>query len=706
MKRVLFLILLLTAALSSSALDYERFEQGGKVGIRDTQGQVVLPAAFDALGWSDGSFSLIGQITGYRQGSRWGLINLKKEYVTKADYLTITSAGGDRVRVSRELNAVATRYGCLNLSGEVVIPFEYDDITIHDLRAVVMRKEGARYNYGLIDLNNRTVLPLQYERITPLGTLRYAVRNFEGKTALYADDGKWITGFDIDSLSSFRHDLAVVYKNLRRGVIDRTGTVRAEAVYHDIEISVDGPVRARRPSVWMIMDLHQKELHSLEADALHPLAPNRNRVTLQQQNGLVDSLFREILPLEYNFVGPVIHDKLVVGKQNKFGLVRTNRSVVLPLEFDSLLLEGHLVRARETTGGKSSWSLYDTVGVRKTQNSYDRLDPYNGQYFPVVRSGFAGAVDRTGRERIACVYDSLLGFDESRSVVKFKGLYGIISLEDVWLIMPQPNRLSLLPDNLYLERQDNLKLVKDSAGQIIYFTDNPLTVDQDHFLEKLPDGTEKEINFRGQLIVRRPPALVREIATARESEGLTQVYRDGKYGFVDSRGRLRIANRYEAAGDFHEGLAPVRLIGKWGYIDKGDQVVIHPIYDGPSEFRDGMAIVQRNGRSGIIHRDGSTALELRYDSIRRLDNKTFLLASNNHYGLADAQGRILLEPRFESLTLAGDHHVIVSQNGRFGLLTRDGLSVFPLRYEHLEYSPISQTFFARQSFDWETLDLK
>lgn len=204
MKRVLFLILLLTAALSSSALDYERFEQGGKVGIRDTQGQVVLPAAFDALGWSDGSFSLIGQITGYRQGSRWGLINLKKEYVTKADYLTITSAGGDRVRVSRELNAVATRYGCLNLSGEVVIPFEYDDITIHDLRAVVMRKEGARYNYGLIDLNNRTVLPLQYERITPLGTLRYAVRNFEGKTALYADDGKWITGFDIDSRSEER----------------------------------------------------------------------------------------------------------------------------------------------------------------------------------------------------------------------------------------------------------------------------------------------------------------------------------------------------------------------------------------------------------------------------------------------------------------------------------------------------------------------
>jgi len=92
--------------------------------------------------------------------------------------------------------------------------------------------------------------------------------------------------------------------------------------------------------------------------------------------------------------------------------------------------------------------------------------------------------------------------------------------------------------------------------------------------------------------------------------------------------------------------------------------------------------------------------------IQRLDGETFLLQANGNFGLADGQGNVLLEPRFDSVKPAGQHHVIVSQNRLFGLLTRDGLSVFPIHYEHLVYSPITQTFFARQSYDWETISTK
>jgi len=696
------ILFIVVVSLPCAGLDYERFEEGGKVGIRDMQGQVVLPAAFDALGWSDGSFSLVNHITGYRQGKRWGLINLNKEFITKAEFLTITSAGGDRVRVSRKVNAVSNRFGCLNLKGEVMIPFVYDDIRIYDLRAVVMRKEGVRYKYGLIDLNNRAILPLQYARITPLGTLRYAVQNFEGKTALFSEDGKWVTAFDIDSLSAFNHNLAIVYKKLHQGLIDRAGQWKADAVYHDVAVDENGTVRARKPSVWKIIDLKQQELHRIEADKIEPLAPNRNRITIHQQQGLVDSLFKEILPVEYHYVGPVVNEKLVVGRNGRYGLIRTNRSNVLPMEYDSLILEGRLLRARSV---EQVWDLYDTVGVRKTVTSFDRIDRFNGHFYPVYRKGFAGAVDRNGVERISCVYDSLLESDDERIVVKFKGLYGIISRNDVWIHPPQSNPLHLLPNDLHLMRQGNLKMVKDSSDQIIYFTDNPLAVVEDHFLERLPDGSEKEINFLGQLIERRSPELSRE-AVAAESEGFTRVLRDGKYGFVDSRGRLRIANRYQDAGDFHEGLASVKLVGKWGFVDRSDQIVIHPAYDGPSAFQHGMAIVKRNGKSGIINLQGVTVLEHRYELIQRLDGETFLLQANGNFGLADGQGNVLLEPRFDSVKPAGQHHVIVSQNRLFGLLTRDGLSVFPIHYEHLVYSPITQTFFARQSYDWETISTK
>src|SRR4051812_30597365 len=81
--------------------DYELFYQNGKAGVKDETGVVLIPATFDALGWSDGSFTVVNSVTGYRRDGRWGLINLKKELVTAPEYENLTSGGGDRVVASR-----------------------------------------------------------------------------------------------------------------------------------------------------------------------------------------------------------------------------------------------------------------------------------------------------------------------------------------------------------------------------------------------------------------------------------------------------------------------------------------------------------------------------------------------------------------------------------------------------------------------------
>lgn len=444
MIRLLLLLTLVLTAQTGSALVYERFEQDGKMGIRDEQGKVVVPAAFDALGWSDGSFSLLGEITGYRQGSRWGLLNLRKEFITKAEFISLTSAGGNYVRASRAINPVTTKTGCINLKGEVIIPFVYDDLILHDLHAIVMVKEPARYAFGLLDLSNKTILPVIYQNITPLGSLRYAVRNFDNKTALCTEEGKWITGFTIDSLSSFHADAAIVYQGVYRGVIDRMGTVRAEPIYREVTFESGGFVKVRRPDAWKIVDAKQRELHRIDADGITSLGPNRYRRTINGKSGLVDSLLHELIPARYDHVGPVAEEKFVVGDRGKYGLMRTNGNLILPMAFDTLIRDGHLLRARNKEEGKTGWHLYDTVGVRKTRRAYDTMDEERRGLYPVVSRGYAGAVDRVGHERIACVYDSLLAFSGDRVVVKFKGLYGIISRDDVWQLPPQSNPLLLV----------------------------------------------------------------------------------------------------------------------------------------------------------------------------------------------------------------------------------------------------------------------
>ncbi len=701
MKGLLLLLILFTLGPAASAIVYERFEEQGKVGIKDSQGQVILPAKFDALGWSDGSFSMIGEITGYRQGSKWGLLNLKKQFVTKAVYLSLTTAGGSRILVSREVNAYTSKFGCIDLTGQMVIPLLYDAIAVHDLRAIVMQKSGPRYTYGLIDLNNRIILPLIYKRITPLGTLRYAVQDFSSKTALCSEEGQWSTGFDIDSLSAFKFNLAILYKDLQQGAIDRTGQVRLDPIYREVRIIAPDSLQARKPDSWKVIDLQQKERYRIEADAVESLGHNRNRVTLSGKHGLVDSLFNTVLPLAYDYIGKIDHEKVVVKKNGKFGLLRTNQTVVLPMTFDSLILQGHLIRARWNDQGRIKWDLYDTVGVRKTETSYDRIDAFSGSFFPVTQRGYRGGINRLGKEQIACVYDSVMESDEQYAVVKFKGQYGIITLVDRWVVPPQQNRINLLPGNLWMERQGNLKLIKDFSGQVIYFTEHPLTSFPDHLLERLPDGTEKEINFQGQIINRTKSVAVQEQQMFTEHEGLTVIKRDGKYGFVDSRGRLRIANRYEDAGDFHEGRAPIKLLGKWGYIDASDEIVVQPSFDRITAFHRGVAKVMRSQKEGLIGRNGEEMLALRYDCIQQLPDGSYLLIINRLMGLATSTGKILIETRFDRLELADDLHVIVGQNGRYGVLTREGLSVIPLTYDNLVYQKDTQTFFVHQSYGWE-----
>jgi len=131
---------------------YLVFEENGKVGLKSEGGQIVLPASFEALGWSDGSFSLIGQVTGYKLGSKWGLLNLRKEFITKAEYESILYAGGDRIVVFRQVSATQTRAGCIDLTGKITVPFKYDGIKIQGLRAIVFVKQGAQFLHGLIDL--------------------------------------------------------------------------------------------------------------------------------------------------------------------------------------------------------------------------------------------------------------------------------------------------------------------------------------------------------------------------------------------------------------------------------------------------------------------------------------------------------------------------------------------------------------------------
>lgn len=70
--------------------------------------------------------------------------------------------------------------------------------------------------------------------------------------------------------------------------------------------------------------------------------------------------------------------------------------------------------------------------------------------------------------------------------------------------------------------------------------------------------------------------------------------------------------KYDDIYYFSEGLAPVRKNGKWGYINKKGKAVIKPQYDVKDpfvNFSEGLALVKKDGKWMFIDKKGKVVLK-------------------------------------------------------------------------------------------------
>ncbi|HYG02304.1 MAG TPA: WG repeat-containing protein [Chryseosolibacter sp.] len=676
------------------------FEENGKVGLKNDKGEVVIPATYEALGWSDRTFSLQENVTGYLMKGKWGLVNLDNEKVTEAEFIALSPGPAKFVRaVQKAEHSVYPKTGVIDTEGKIVIPFIYDGILVSGLRAIVFQRSSKGFKHGLIDFENRVVIPLQFRHIYPLGSLRYGVVSTENKTAIFSEDGMQLTDFVIDSIGSFKKDVAIFYQGAQRGVISREGKILFDALYRDVVFD-QGKIKARKADIWMFLSGDNKTFGQLYADSVEALSLKTYRV---QTNGRTKLFSKDLQPIGtklYQSISDFKNNKAIFEMRDRKGLIRQDGSIAIPAKYKELIFDQHLVRASDVAQGRVRWMLFDSLGSAVTRKTYDFVGPFNGAFFPARQRNSWGAVDLGGNEIIACAHDSIIEARDDLVVVKFKGGYGIINTNESWLVTPQRHKLTILSSNRYLQITPDNIFLKSIKGDIIYFTSNKIEVRPDHILEFLSSGKIWRINFDG--IVTEQSAFDRGFEKIYpESEGLRPIKKDGRYGFVDARLRLRIANRYEEVQGFQEGLAAVKILGKWGFINLQDNIAVQPSYDQVFPFENGCALVRRDEAFGVIDKKGQTILPVRYDRITKLSGNRYLMEQDGLWGVADATGKILLNPKFTSIQDVDNGYMIVAQQGKYGVVTVEGISTIPLMYDAISYDRFHHQFLAVKKSEWE-----
>jgi hypothetical protein len=483
-------------------------------------------------------------------------------------------------------------------------------------------------------------------------------------------------------------------------VIDREGQIKVQPKYQSIAILEDGKIKIREPHTWEFLDGKNKLIQKHLADSIVPLDKDLLKVTKGDLIELTDQQLKPIAPTLFSTISPFTNNKTVVTVNRKAGVInRQGKYIIQPL-YDSLIIYGQYMLASQRQGLRNNWILLDSVGTRLTSKTYEHLWPFNDQYFSVRNKGFAGAVNIKGQEVIACVYDSIFQITYNLAVVKFHRQYGIVNMKEEWIVAPRASKLTILTADKYIETASPRKSLKATNGSVIYFTDNPISISPDHILEYLPSGTIWKIDLNGRIVDRQifPDDGIDKIF--EESEGLRGILKNGKYGFIDAQGRLRIANRYEGVGKFSEDLAPAKIRGKWGFINRQDQIAIQPVYDEVGLFKNGIAFVRLQQNWGMIDKTGKVLLPVRYQQVKLLPGKNFLIQINDLQGLADASGKILILPKYKLLEDVGNGFAIVQRDGKYGVINLQGISTIPLMYDYIQYDPLNQFFIAQKKSLW------
>ena len=185
------------------------------------------------------------------------------------------------------------------------------------------------------------------------------------------------------------------------------------------------------------------------------------------------------------------------------------------------------------------YKITDKDGNVIIDKNYSYIEEVGENFFIVTNNGKNGIIDLSGKAVVDLKYNSIFELDGTDILEAV-----IVDNNTICLINKEMNILATM-DNAGMEIKDSyIHLYSEKEDQ--YFSKNG---------KKL---SSKEAFPNNKLYAK-------EI--------------DGKWGFVDNNGNLKIQNEYEKVTEFNEyGFAGIKKDGKWGSINENGEIVQEPVY--------------------------------------------------------------------------------------------------------------------------------
>ena len=512
-----------------SEYNYFTLEQNQKYGVIDRNGNIIIEAEYEAVQIPNPSKAIFVCVKEYNENTKeyeTVVYNEKKEVLLSnykniqaiSIYTNVNSTPYEKSVLTYKENG---KYGLINLEGKQITKPVYDEISsINYKEGTFLVKQNELE--GIINMKGKVIIKCEYESVT---SDNYYSENGNNKQAGFIVSKKTEDGY-------------------RYGYANYRGTIILNPIYTQLERVTE---IANEKGVYFI-------------------AFKNGQAGLLKNN-------KEILNYEYEDIQYNVLGSIFVTKRNgKYGAVNQEGTTVLYPEYDNVYtggmylnalkdkdififdLNGNKIETNEVSKTKTENANYyitiDKNNKYKVVDSKDNIiidkdytyiEYLPGDYFIVERDSKSGIIDSNGKSVIELKYDSISRINET----------------DI-LQMETNKNIALYNLNMKeIVSMDNaiVKEVKDEKAYILLYSDTDF----------------KYFDKKGNILTSQ---------NLFENNSLFAKNINGKWGFVDKDGNLKVQNDYELVTDFNKyGFAGIKKDGKWGSINQNGEVVQEPTYD-------------------------------------------------------------------------------------------------------------------------------
>ncbi len=717
----------------SPSNDIETYSENGKFGLVKVSTQErIIPARFDALGWSDGSFSIIDGVIGFKNNETWGLLTLENEIIVNSKYTVLYPYKNKKlIAGKRSRFSILSKYGIISTKGSELLPLEYESLVPFGDRLMASKRVDGFEKSGLLTENGKVIIPIIHESVESITDGLLRVQNSAGLNAVYDLNGKQKSPFEFEMIEQLDADHFLVSLYDRKGILNSGLQLVAPTIYKSIE-EKDGNYVGQPFSNWSLLNSENELLQSFFLDKITPLNNSSFIVQTNENLGIIDESEEYSNYLPGLTLVEHVNDISIVKDSQFYGALDSSGKQVLPIQYDSVFIEGKTIFAKINGSSNDNWTPYDFSGEKAGYFSYEIVRRESLDRLRARRNEKWGFLDDRANEVSPFLYDSLGKLNAGFAKVHYQGRFGVIDENGIWIVTPYRDEIELTSTNI-LYSQGSESGIMDLQGNILYRTRNQLRILGPLFVEETPESKQILLNKEGarqyisqaDSILHIEPSLYlilddnqwhiynhltkvtlelpKTVQLVKSyEEDLISVMIDNKWGFIEESGRLRIANRYDSVQHFSEGLSAIKLIGKWGFIDRQEKLIIQPTYDQVSPFYGQLTVVRKGKSYGLIDKTGDEILEVKYDKVERFEDY-ILFYSKGKIGFADRFGTILRNPQFDTIQQIDKKNFLISKDNLYGVISIKGLDVIPIRYQ--EIIPFNGKFLTREKSEPQLIKL-